>query len=205
MGTNVLQTRRSRLKRVPSLLLMMLVAWQFASHANASLTLIGVLDPDPDNSSPAKELLAIQGQFPGNEDLLYFQRWNTNDNLPAGGSYDQNPGIGTYTFNPPGNVGSMDITWDFTSVDFELAYVLVKGANIWNLYGVTIDQVKNSLGPQEIFVQESGTPGISHVSFFGFASDSPVVPEPATMIVWGGLAGCACVVASKRVSRASKR
>jgi hypothetical protein len=178
---------------------MMLVVLQFASDADAGLTLIGQISPSGQN--PAQELAAVK-LFSGNSDLLYFQKWATTEN---GGSYDpDSPGIGTYTFNPPGNVGFMDITWDFTPVDFELAYVLVKGANIWNLYGVTFDQVKDSLGPQQIFVHNSGTPEISHISFFGIESDTPVTPEPGTMILLGGLAACACVVGAIRASRASK-
>jgi hypothetical protein len=165
-------------------LIAAIVAVLIAGNVHASLVLVGPLNPDPDNASPAKELEAIQEQYAGNDDLLYFQRWNTSGNS---GSFAESPGIGSYTFNPPGNVSTMDITWDLTSTLYELAYVLVKGGQVWNLYSVTADQVKDSLGPQSIYVESDGNPKVSHVSFFGVRSTA-VVPEPGTIAVWGLLA-----------------
>ena len=161
-------------------LLVLCVSLLFLSSAHASLVHIGLLNPDPINASPAKELEAIQAQFSGNEDLIYLQRWNTTS---SAGSFDATPGIGSYTI-PGGDPTSMNIQWDLSAAAYDLAYVLVKGANDWNLYGVTADQVKDSLGLQEITV--NGRNGISHITFFGFAS-STVVPEPGTIFVWSML------------------
>lgn len=156
----------------------------YAGAAEASLVLVGPLNPVPSNANPENELAAIQSQYPGNDFLLFFARWSNEDE--AIDFTDGIAGSGTFDLDPPGNVSFSEVEWNMNGL-YELSYVLVKGGNVWNLYSVTADQVKDSITPQDIYVEADGSPAISHVSFFGVVGTG-VIPEPGTMAVWGMLA-----------------
>jgi hypothetical protein len=157
----------------------------------ASLVDEGALNlPNLGSPEAEKAYLESLGVF---SDLTYLQKWNTDGT----GFALTTTGIGTYTFSPDGNVATMDITWDLTGTAYDLAYVLVKDGNApdgpngeklkwYHRYSVTADQVKNSLTPQAITINNDK--GISHISFFG-VTDGGSVPEPATALVWSLLIG----------------
>ena len=174
----------SRIFAVPVIALLLLLA----GSAQASLQHVAFLEI-PNLGNPSAEKDYLEANWSGGVDLTYLQKWNTD-----GTDFDQDPGIGTYTFDPDGNVNNMEITWDLAATAYDLAFVLVKGGNAgggnkyYNLYTVTADQLKDSISPQEIIVNEAADKGISHVSVFGVPSVPFVVPEPGTIAVWGLLA-----------------
>jgi hypothetical protein len=142
----------------------------------------------PNLGNPGNEKDYLEAFWSGGVDLTYLQKWDTD-----GTGFDQNPGIGTYTFDPDGNVPKMEITWDLTATAYDLAFVFVKGGNArggnkyYNLYTVTAGKMKDSITAQEIILEATERKDISHISFFGVPS-TDVVPEPGTIAVWGLLA-----------------
>jgi hypothetical protein len=74
---------------------------------------------------------------------------------------------------------------------FQLSYVLLKdGSNkdgtdfLYHLYGVTPDEVFNSMGDQMVTVDDDGLRKITYIAFFGVPG-SPVPDGGATLILLG--------------------
>ena len=85
-----------------------------------------------------------------------------------------------------------NISWDLATTGFQLSYVLLKdGSNashtgdfLYHLYGVTPDEVFNSMGDQFVTVDDNGIRKITYIAFFGVPG-SPVPDGGATLMMLG--------------------
>jgi hypothetical protein len=84
-----------------------------------------------------------------------------------------------------------NISWDLSTTGYQLSYVFLKDGStggtdfLYHLYGVTSDDVFNSIGDQFVTVDDAGLRKITYISFFGMPG-SPSVPEGgATLILLG--------------------
>jgi VPDSG-CTERM motif len=87
-----------------------------------------------------------------------------------------------------------NISWDLGTTGFQLSYVLLKdGSNaahngdfLYHLYGVTPDEVFNSMGDQFVTVDDNGIRKITYIAFFGVPG-SPTVPDGGATLALLGL------------------
>jgi hypothetical protein len=109
------------------------------------------------------------------------------DGFENNGAVDESHFGATFT---DGDVHA-DISWDLGTTGFQLSYVLLKdGSNkdgtdfLYHLYGVTPDEVFNSMGDQMVTVDDDGLRKITYIAFFGVPG-SPVPDGGATLILLG--------------------
>jgi hypothetical protein len=83
-----------------------------------------------------------------------------------------------------------NISWDLGTTGFQLSYVLLKDGNfggtdfLYHLYGVTPDEVFNSMGDQFVTVDDDGVRKITYLSFFGIPGN-PVPEGGASLVLLG--------------------
>ncbi len=130
-----------------------------------------------------------QGLDPGT--LVYLNRFESNkDGFTNDGAVDGSH-FGTTLTDGDANA---TISWDLSTTGFQLSYVFIKdgrtgngGPVLYHLYGITPDEVFNSMGNQ--YVTIDGTKQISYLVFFGVPG-SPTVPEGgSTLILLGSALG----------------
>jgi hypothetical protein len=118
-------------------------------------------------------------------DLTYLNAFDP-DGFENNGAVDDSHFGVTFT---DGGVHA-DISWDLATTGFQLSYVLVKdGSNngtdfLYHLYGVTPDEVFNSMGDQMVTVDDNGLRKITYLAFFGVPG-SPVPEGGASVILLG--------------------
>jgi hypothetical protein len=138
-------------------------------------------------------------------DLTYLNAWDL-DGFENNGAVD-----GSHFGTTPIDGGvHANISWDLSTTGFQMSYVLLKdGSNkshtgdfLYHLYGVTPDQVFNSMGDQFVTVDDAGIRKITYIAFFGVPGRP--VPEGGTSVILLGFALLGIEV-SRRVLRLRTR
>lgn len=162
----------------------------FAFRASASLIDLGERDLPSRLPGQAAAIAYIendQGLPPGT--LTYLNAYDVD-----GGAFANNGAVDSSNFGVTIINGGVNgnVSWDLSTSGFQLSYVFLKdgrnstqGPYLYHLYGVTPDQVFNSMGDQ--FVTINGVRFITYISFFGVPG-APSVPEGGTTLALLGLA-----------------
>lgn len=162
----------------------------FACRASASLIDLGERDLPSRLPGEAAAIAYIendQGLPPGT--LTYLNAYDAD-----GGVFANNGAVDSSHFSATLIDGGVNgnVSWDLSTSGFQLSYVFLKdgrnstqGPYLYHLYGVTSDQVFNSMGDQ--FVTINGVRFITYISFFGVPG-VPSVPDGGTTLTLLGLA-----------------
>lgn len=141
-----------------------------------------------------------QGLPPGS--LVYLNRFQTDTNDFTNDGAVDGSHFGTTLTDDDANA---TISWDLSNTGFQLSYVFLKdgrtgngGPVLYHLYGITPDEVFNSMGNQ--FVTINGTNPITYLTFFGVPG-SPTVPDGGTTLLLLGLAFGVLELTRRRLSR----
>ena len=120
-------------------------------------------------------------------DLTYLNAWDPN-------GFENNGAVDSSHFGTTLIDGGVhaNISWDLSTTGFQMSYVLLKdGSNathtgdfLYHLYGVTPDEVFNSMGDQFVTVDDNGIRKITYIAFFGVPG-SPVPDGGATLMMLG--------------------
>ena len=171
-----------------------------ALHANATLIDLGERDLTTRLNGINDAINYIEtseGLPPGT--LTYFNGFDSDVGWKNDGALDSS----FFTASLIDNDVDGQISWDLSTSGFQLAYVFLKdgrdhpvtGPFLYHLYGVTPDEVFNSMGDQ--FVTINGIRKINYIAFFGVPG-SPAVPEGGTTLALLGL-GLGAIELARRV------
>lgn len=176
-----------------------------ALKANGSVIDLGereLASPLPGVPGAMAYIEADQGLPPGT--LNYLNLFDADEGFENNGAVDSSH----FDVSLIDGGVNANISWDLSTSGYQLSYVWLKdgreskrGPYLYHLYGVTPDEVFNSMGDQ--FVTIDGVRYITYLAFFGVPG-SPSVPEGgATLILLGFALGAVELVRRSLPRRAA--
>lgn len=178
-----------------------------APRIHASVIDLGERDlPTPlgGQTAAAAYIEMDQGLAPGT--LVYLNKFDYDDGFENNGAVDSSHFDATLL---NGGIDA-DVSWDLATSGFQLSYVFLKdgresrtGPYLYHLYGVTPDEVFNSMGDQ--FVTINGQRLITYIAFYGVPGSPSSVPEGGTTLLLLGFGLCAVEMTRKMLLRGSAR